>query len=515
MYLLYSRATLTRAAATQAGLSLRPERRAYATEAPREKAVAVSHPEEKQAALKPAEVQPLFDGKKRIVVLGSGWGGFNFLRNIDTNRYDVACISPANHFLFTPLLPSCAVGTLEFRAIQEPVRTIPRLKYFQAKAVGLKRNIGGTAVTPEEIPGASGNHFSPEGGSVICKDIFKGEEFTVPYDYLVVTCGSKTHTFNTPGVQEREGQDVCFLKHLYHARQVRQRILECFERAAIPSATEDEKKQLLSFVVVGGGPTSCEFVGELYDFIVEDCSRWFPDLKTYASVTLVEAGPQILSSFDKKLGGYVLARFNKRSINVKTGVAVKSLDGTRAVLSDGSFMPFGLMVWSAGLQPVKFVSALDFEKGPTGRILTDTNLRVKGEADIFAFGDCAVIETQPLPPIAQAALQQAKYLAGVFNKAPAGKAPVLDPSDGGTPPPPFSYLSLGSMAMLGGWRAVADFSHVGRPGDESNIGSVTGQTAFLLWRTAYWGRQVSFINKILIPMYWFKAWLFGRDISRF
>ena len=437
-------------------------------------------------SLKPADIQPLFSDKKRIVVLGSGWGGFNFLRSIDTTRYDVSCISPANHFLFTPLLPSCAVGTLEFRAIQEPVRTIPNLKYYQGKAVSLSsQNAASLAAT----------------GEVVCKDIFKHEEFRVPYDYLVVTCGSKTSTFDTPGVMEREGTDVCFLKHLYHARQVRQKILECFERAAIPSVSEAEQRQLLSFMVVGGGPTSCEFVGELYDFIVEDCARWYPDLKTLTSVTLVEAGPSILSSFDKSLSAYVLKRFDNRSINVKTGVSVTAVEGNNALLSDGSFLPFGLMVWSAGLQPIKFVNGLDFEKGPTGRIITDLHLKVRGQENVFAFGDCAVIDSQPLPPIAQAALQEAKYLAKVFNRAKPGEGPQF--GKGTIDPPPFSYLSLGSMAMLGGWRAVADFSHIGRAGDETNIGSVTGPAAFFLWRTAYWGKQVSLVNKILIPVCFF------------
>ena len=446
--------------------------------------------------------------KKRIVVLGSGWGGFNFVKKIDMQKYDVCLVSPANHFLFTPLLPSCAVGTLEFRAIQEPVRTIPGLSYYQGKAM----------------------EYCEETKKIRCRDIFKETDFELNYDYLIVTCGSKTSDFNTPGVMEREGNDVLFLKHLHHARQVRNRILECFERAAIPSTSEADRKRLLSFVVVGGGPTSCEFVGELYDFISEDCGRWYPDLKSKTRVTLVEAGSQLLGSFHKNLANYVLKGFKNRRIDVKIGTAVKKIEDHHALLSDGTKLPFGMMVWSAGLQPTKFVNALDFPKGPTGRILTTDHLRVKGSDRVFAFGDCAVMESQPLPPIAQAALQEAKYLAKKFNACQPGFGPV---SDEGTRP--FSYMSLGSMAMLGGWRAVADFSHVGSEGNQSNIGSVTGLTAFLLWRTAYWGRQVSLVNKILIPvcycsvnlknkkkkqtktkqMYWFKAWLFGRDISRF
>eukprot|EP00755_Sulcionema_specki_P034502 Sspe_Gene.103009::Locus_78861_Transcript_1_1_Confidence_1.000_Length_1455::g.103009::m.103009/K17871/ndh1; NADH:ubiquinone reductase (non-electrogenic) len=428
--------------------------------------------------------------RTRVVVLGSGWGGFNFLKNIDTHLYDVRCVSPANHFLFTPLLPSCAVGTLEFRAIQEPVRTVKGLAgYYQAKAIAV----------------------DPKKREVTCKDVFEGHQFTLPYDYLVITCGSKTGTFNTPGIDSQEGHNVHFLKHLYHARQVRNRILECFERAAIHTLDPSERDRLLTFIVVGGGPTSCEFVGELYDFITEDITRWYPDLRKHARVLLVEAGSQLLSTFDKQLAEYVVHRFRARAIDIRLGVSVKEVRQNTCVLSDGTEIPFGMMVWSAGLQPVKLVKGLGAPCGPTGRILTDNKLQVEGWERVYAMGDCAVVHELPLPPIAQAAMQQAVYLSKVFNaSAPGGPL-----AEGAPTPKPFEFRSLGSMAMLGGWRAVADFTHVGPKDRPRNVGKATGRSAFLLWRTAYWGKQVSFVNKILIPMYWFKAWLFGRDISRF
>ena len=120
---------------------------------------------------------------------------------------------------------------MEFRAVQEPVRTIKGLsEYYQAKARDLD--------TENQI--------------VHCEDVFKGVKFDVSYDYLVVSVGNKTNTFNTPGVAEREGHAVYFLKHLYHARQIRNRILECFERAGNPTITKLERDRLLSFVVVGG-----------------------------------------------------------------------------------------------------------------------------------------------------------------------------------------------------------------------------------------------------------------------
>ena len=232
--------------------------------------------------------------KPRVVILGSGWGGNRLARMLNKDIFDVNVVSPANHFLFTPLLPQTTVGSLEFRTIQEPVRTIEGLGgYYQAKArsLDLERRV------------------------VKCEDIFCKDRFDLSWDVLVLATGSKTNTFGTPGtlesrstnishshmitptgVMENEGKDVFFLKHLYHARQIRNRVLECFERAAIPNLPESERERLLSFVVVGGGPTSCEFVAELYDFVTKDVAKWYPDLT--AKITLVEAGPRILGSFD-------------------------------------------------------------------------------------------------------------------------------------------------------------------------------------------------------------------------
>ena len=158
--------------------------------------------------------------RPRVLILGSGWGGAKLARGLDKDtKYDVRLISPANHFLVTPLLPSTAVGTLEFRAIQEPIRTIPGLsEYYQAKARTLDL----------------------EKQYVSCEGIFTGRSFDVSFDYLVVACGNKTNTFNTPGVAEREGEEVFFLKHLHHARQIRNRIIECIERAANPTPANDD-----------------------------------------------------------------------------------------------------------------------------------------------------------------------------------------------------------------------------------------------------------------------------------
>jgi len=283
--------------------------------------------------------------RPRVVILGTGWGGNKLARNLDKSKFDVRLVSPANHFLFTSFLPSTAVGTLEFRCIQEPVRTIKDLgEYYQAKARQIDTN--------RKV--------------VACEEIFKGERFELPYDYLVLGVGCKTNTFNTPGVSEREGKEVFFLKHLYHARQIRSRVLECFERASSPVVSEEERRRLLSFVVVGGGPTSCEFTSELSDFLRHDVSRWaYPDLAPLVRVSVVEAGPNILGSFDQDLIDYYGAALEQRGVSVRTATAVKAIEecesdcghhSTRAVLGDGTELPFGTLVWSAGLAPTLIAS---------------------------------------------------------------------------------------------------------------------------------------------------------------
>jgi NADH dehydrogenase FAD-containing subunit len=155
-------------------------------------------------------------------------------------------VSPTNHFVFTPLLPSASVGTLEGRVIQEPIRSVlgPHGHYLHAKARSLL----------------------PDQKLVVCEAVNQ-QSFTVPYDKLVIAVGVKTNTFGIQNIS-RAAHDpndcVYFLKQLHHARAIRDRIIEVFEMAALPMVSDVEKRRLLTFLVVGGGPTSCEFTAELH-----------------------------------------------------------------------------------------------------------------------------------------------------------------------------------------------------------------------------------------------------------
>lgn len=346
--------------------------------------------------------------KKKIIILGTGWGGFRLAQDIDKKKYEVTIISPRNHFLFTPLLPSTAVGTLEFRCIQEPIRTIPGLNYIQGLC----------------------NKIDFNNKKLECSEIFKGNVFQKDFDYLVLAVGSETNTFGVPGVENNS--HVFFLKQLEHARAIRNRLIECFERASMLNIEEAERKRLLTFVVVGGGPTNIEFAAELYDFLTEDVSKWYPDLKNQIRVIVVEASGHILGSFKSSLVNYVEKLFRSRNIELKTQTTVKEVSGHVAELGNGEKLSFGVMVWSTGIKQVPLIRNLPsiVSKLPGGRIKIDDYLRVLSEKDtdintatstttttpttttpkelfplcdgtVFALGDCAGNSVRPLPALAQ------------------------------------------------------------------------------------------------------------------
>ncbi len=189
------------------------------------------------------------DKKPKVLVLGTGWASFRFVKDVNKRYWDVCVVSPRNHFIFTPLLASTTVGTLEFRTIVEPIR-LECQNFIQA--------------TCKEI--------DSKNSKIICCDNWHPDPIEIPYDYLVIGVGSQPATFNIPGVKEH----AHFLREINDARNIRKRILDCFEKATSPHCTPEEKERLLSFVIVGGGPTCIEFSAEFYDFLKEDFSRWFP-----------------------------------------------------------------------------------------------------------------------------------------------------------------------------------------------------------------------------------------------
>ncbi|KAJ0244875.1 Internal alternative NAD(P)H-ubiquinone oxidoreductase A2 [Hirschfeldia incana] len=443
---------------------------------------------------------PTKEGEKpRVLVLGSGWAGCRLMKGIDTSIYDVVCVSPRNHMVFTPLLASTCVGTLEFRSVAEPISRIqpaisrePGSYYFLANCSKLD----------------SENH------EVHCETVTDGLstlkpwKFKIAYDKLVLACGAEASTFGINGVSE----NAIFLREVHHAQEIRRKLLLNLMNSEVPGIGEEEKRRLLHCVVVGGGPTGVEFSGELSDFIMKDVRERYAHVKDDIRVTLIEAR-DILSSFDDGLRQYAIKQLNKSGVKLVRGI-VKEVKPQKLVLDDGTDVPYGLLVWSTGVGPSSFVRSLDLPKDPGGRIGIDEWMRVPSVEDVFAIGDCSgYLEStgkSTLPALAQVAEREGKYLANLLNvmgKAGGGRALSAKETELGEP---FVYKHLGSMATIGRYKALVDL----RESKEGKGISMAGFVSWFIWRSAYLTRVLSWRNRFYVAINWLTTFVFGRDISR-
>lgn len=405
---------------------------------------------------------------KKLVILGTGFSSYSCLKTLNKNAYHISVISPRNHFLFTPLLPSTTVGTIEFRSIIEPIRNLKYINFYQAVAKVL----------------------DPVKKTVVCEDSDTKRIFTIDFDILVIGVGEVTNTFGIPGVYEY----AYFLKEVTDARKIRTKVIDCFENASIPGLSPEERKKFLRFVVCGGGPTGVEFAAELHDFIQEDVKKKYPDLAGLIEIILIETGITLLNSFDAKLSRYTMKIFKRQNIIVKTGSHIEKVTDKHIYISDGPEFEYGLLVWATGNIVSEFVKNCPLPKTNRNKIITDDFLRVKGYDEIYAFGDCIETEGSPRPVTAQVAQQEGKYLGKALTRI-AGNKKVKK----------FVFRDFGMLAYIGSRKALADTPKF----------KGSGFTTFLFWRSVYLTKLVSLKNKILVLFDWTKNILFGRDVSNF
>ena len=371
----------------------------------------------------------------------------------------------------------------------------------------------------------------------------KGNLFDLNYDKVIIAVGCYSQTFGTPGVKEH----ALFLKDVGDARKIRNRLLTCFETAALPTTSNEMRKYLLNFAIVGGGPTGIEFSAELHDFITQDLSRIYPELMKFVNISVYDVAPKVLSMFDEQLGKYAMQTLSREGVKIKTSHHVAELRRglpaphqnikdertcwTLRTKEEGD-IGVGMVVWSTGLQMNPFVEkaltksfqlpadGVDFSNnGPShaisggwivkkhpksGAIITNDKLQVILEPeidpdkrravlkDVFALGDCALQEGTMFPATAQVAAQKAEWLGKRLNR-------------GDIESKEFKWRDLGVMAYIGNYNAIMQ-SGRGR--------NVSGKLAWLIWRGAYLTKTVSLRNKVLIPIMWTLNWMFGRDTSR-
>ncbi|CAI4322368.1 BAI_1a_G0007890.mRNA.1.CDS.1 [Saccharomyces cerevisiae] len=448
--------------------------------------------------------------KKELVILGTGWGAISLLKKLDTSLYNVTVVSPRSFFLFTPLLPSTPVGTIEMKSIVEPVRSIARrtpgeVHYIEAEALDV----------------------DPKAKKVMVQSVSEDEYFvsSLSYDYLVVSVGAKTTTFNIPGVYGNAN----FLKEIEDAQNIRMKLMKTIEQASSFPVNDPERKRLLTFVVVGGGPTGVEFAAELQDYINQDLRKWMPDLSKEMKVILIEALPNILNMFDKTLIKYAEDLFARDEIDLQVNTAVKVVEPTYIrTLQNGQAntdIEYGMLVWATGNEPIDFsktlMSRIPEQTNRRGLLINDKLELLGSENSIYAIGDCTA--HTGFFPTAQVAHQEGEYLAKILDKKLQIEQlewDMLNSTDETevsrlqkevnlrkSKLDKFNYKHMGALAYIGSETAIADL-HMG---DSSY--QLKGMFAFLFWKSAYLAMCLSIRNRILIAMDWTKVYFLGRDSS--
>jgi NADH:ubiquinone reductase (H+-translocating) len=324
--------------------------------------------------------------KPKLVILGTGWGTVAMLKELNPGDYHVTVVSPTNYFLFTPMLPSATVGTLEFRSLVEPIRRIVnklRGHFLRAEAIDVEFSQKLVEIAETD---AQGNK----------------KHFYLPYDKLIVGVGSTTNAHGVKGLE-----NCNFLKTIEDAREIKNRVLKNLELACLPTTSDEERRRLLSFVISGGGPTGVEFAAELYDMLNEDLLRSFPRiLRNEVSVHVIQSRGHILNTYDEALSIYAEKRFEHDQVEVLTNARVKEVQPDKIIFSQlengkpvTKELPMGFCLWSTGVAQTEFSKTIAKKLGPEHQnnrhaLETDTHLRVLGAplGDVYAIGDCSTVQ---------------------------------------------------------------------------------------------------------------------------
>src|SRR5215469_11157959 len=398
--------------------------------------------------------------RPRIVIIGAGFGGLSAATRLGRAEADVTVIDRHNHHLFQPLLYQIATAALSPADIAAPIRSI----------LGRQRNTRVMLGTVTAIDLAS-------------RTVIVGEH-QVPYDYLVIGTGARESYFG----HDEWAAVTLGLKDIEDARAMRQRILLAFEHAE-DSDDETERHRLMTFVIIGGGPTGVELAGALAELSHATLARDFRRIDpTMARIILVEAGPRILASFPPHLSDVAARALTRLGVELRLGTAVTDCDRDGVSLG-GERVESGTVIWAAGVRASPAAEWLGLETGRDGRVAVGPDLSVPGHPEIFVIGDTATItglDGKPLPGVATVAKQQGKYVARAIKARLHGKAP-----------PPFHYRNLGNLATIGRREAVADFGWL----------RLSGRLGWLLWSAAHIYFLIGFRNRVVVAAEWLWSYL--------
>jgi NADH dehydrogenase len=396
-----------------------------------------------------------FQSMKRVVIVGVGFGGLRAARVLAGKGVEVLLIDRQNYHLFQPLLYQVATASLEQESIAYPIRA-------------MIRRWEGVNFRLAEVCGA---------------DFEKRQLFIagglIAYDYLILAAGSVTNFFGLETI-EHHAYD---LKKLDHAVDLRNQILGSFEKAA-RETDPARRRALLTFVIVGGGPTGIEFAGALQELIRYALVKDYPELRVAETrIILVEATDRLLAALPGELQVYALEKLKRMGVEVLLSTRVSGAEPERVMLTDGTAIPAHTIFWSAGVCAAPLAAALAPDKEANGRIPVEPDLTLAGHPEVFVIGDMAYLEKdgETLPMVAPVAMQQGEY---------AGKAVLMKIL--GRPVAPFRYRDKGTMATIGRSAAVATV--FGR--------NFSGFVAWVVWLGLHLMYLVGFRNRLLVLLNW-------------
>lgn len=422
----------------------------------------------------------------RVVVVGGGFAGLYTALGVDRRlgyhrMLELVLLDQRNFFLFPPLLPSVAAGSIESRQVTWPFRrtfeaTNVQFRKETVDRIDLDRRVVVSRVDVDRHP------VTGEVRAVVHE---------TPYDYLVLAPGSDVNTWATPGVTEH----AFFMREIGDAIAVRNQVIDCFERAA-READADRRQELLTFVIVGAGPTGVELAAEVRDLVDHILLQRYPEIgRGEVEVTLVQAAAQVLPGWHTSVVADAAARLQKIGVRLRLTTAVAEVGPFHVRLKSGELLPTRTCVWCAGVKAARLLAATGLPVDPTGRVPVRPDLRPEGHDNVFVVGDAAACPHQgrALPPLGQVAFQEGAHTADNLVRLLRG-----------CPTRPFRYRDYGALVSVGEHYAAVDLAGV----------RLSGFFAWIVWRTLYLVKLVGFGNKLRVLLDWNLDLLVERSISQ-
>ncbi len=399
----------------------------------------------------------------RVVIVGGGFGGLEAAKRLCRASVDVTLVDRTNHHLFQPLLYQVATAGLSPAQIAAPIRSV-------------LRKCSRTQVVMAEVVGVDLKRRTVllDGGG------------TIPFDYLILSTGAQHSYFGHDEWQVHAPG----LKTVEDATGIRRRILCAFELAE-RSSNPEEKEALMTFAIVGAGPTGVELAGSLAELARRALTRDFRRIDpARARIVLLEAGDRVLASFPPHLSSRAKRDLERLGVEVRLGTLVASINAQGVSTAAGEHLAARTVLWAAGVEASPAARWLGVQPDPAGRVPVSPSLEPEGLRDIFVIGDTARVGEAhggPLPGVAPVAIQQASHAVRT----------ILARTSGRRDPPPFRYVDKGNLATIG--RASAVLA-VGRL-------QMGGVIAWILWLTIHIMWLVGFRNRTLVLVEWAWAYL--------